>query len=106
MVRTTRGIRTVWVSSFHVRLPKLYLPRTRSLASNVTLNVSLLTVELKVRSEGLTVTSTPGGASTQALYFDTAGPTLVTVLDTISFPLSSGMVMDGRFRFSCDFGLC
>uniref|UniRef100_A0A0A9GXR0 Uncharacterized protein n=1 Tax=Arundo donax TaxID=35708 RepID=A0A0A9GXR0_ARUDO len=92
--------------SSQVRLPKVYLPCTLSLAWNVTLNVNLLTVELKVRSEGLTVTSTPGGASKRALYFDMAGPTLVTVLDNVSLPLSSGIVMDGRFRSISDFGVC
>ena len=64
----------------------------------MTLKVTVLMVELKIKVSGFTVMVVPAGDMIEALYVELTAPTFVTFLVREVEFWRLGMVMEGRFK--------
>ena len=64
----------------------------------MTLKVTVLMVELKIKVSGFTVMVMPAGDMIEALYVELTAPTFVTFLVREVEFWRLGMVMEGRFK--------
>ena len=68
----------------------------------MTLKVTVLTSELKIKVSGFTVMFMPAGEMMEALYVELTAPTFVTFLVREAEFWRLGMVMEGRFKSRTD----
>lgn len=92
---TTKGLVTCNLLFVHDKNPNLYPFFEKEVALKFTVNLIFCPILAKTNWFGVTVTLTPCGEETTALYILCGFPTLVTTLVTEKWSLRLGTAMDG-----------